>query len=90
VEILFLVILLHLMMVILLWLMYTNEITYTQRILIHNIIMNKFIEEKDLKLYVERMSALKKVNYNKHLFYVTTFRNAYTLYDIPNLQIDLL
>lgn len=59
-----------------LWVVFCNSVTYTQRIAM----LNAFTQNTDYRNILEQFAAFKAVSYDKHLWYLITFRNPTKLY----------
>lgn len=63
------------------WLLYANETTYFQRGGMISGIKYQFDCDHDFPAFTKRMSVFKSISYDRHMFYVATFRDPMKLYD---------
>lgn len=62
--------------VLLVWALYANRKTLNQRLAL--------IPEPKDPLFHQKIKVFGSVSYDKHYWYVITFRNAYALYEVHN------
>jgi hypothetical protein len=72
--------------VVTLWLLYCNEITYKQKAKMLNDNMDQYREDKDLAAAYKKMFRITSVPYNTHMFHLMTFRDPMKLYDLQEVD----
>jgi hypothetical protein len=64
------------------WGIYCNEITYRQKTKMTREIMSQYREDKDIATAYKKMFRATSVSYSTHLFHLMTFRDPMKLYDL--------